>query len=128
MTWCSAACATPIPIGSFESPATHCEATTRRSRVPEIGVRLLLGASPWQIFRAVVGQGLRLATIGIAIGLVAAVGLTWTVSSLLFATSTTDPLVDATLSALLLAIAGTACYVPARRARRVDPMTALRSE
>ena len=75
-----------------------------------------------------IGQGLRLASIGVAIGLVAAAAATRLVQGLLFNTSTTEPLVYVSLSLLLLAMAAVACYVPARRAMRVDPMAALRSE
>jgi putative ABC transport system permease protein len=101
---------------------------TVTQRVPEIGVRLALGASPRQVFAQVIGQGLRLAVIGVVIGLLAAAGATTLVRGLLFNTSATDPLVYGSLAALLLAMAALACYVPARRAMRVDPMTALRSE
>ncbi len=101
---------------------------TVTQRVPEIGVRLALGASPGQVFTQVIGQGLRLAVIGIGLGLVAAAGATTLVQGLLFNTSATDPVVYVSLSLLLLAMAALACYVPARRAMRVDPMTALRSE
>ena len=101
---------------------------TVTQRVPEIGVRLALGASPRQVFAQVIGQGLRLAVIGVVLGLVAAAAATTLLRGLLFNTSATDPVVYVTLSALLLAMAGLACYVPARRAMRVDPMTALRSE
>ena len=101
---------------------------TVTARVPEIGVRLALGASPKQVFTQVIGQGARLAIIGIVLGLVAAAAATTAVRGLLFNTSTTEPVVYISLSALLLAIAVLACYVPARRAMRVDPMTALRSE
>jgi putative ABC transport system permease protein len=101
---------------------------TVAQRVPEIGVRLALGASPSQVFRQVIGQGVRLAVIGIVAGLGAAVAATALVRGLLFDTSATDPVIYASLSLLLLAIAALACYVPARRAMRVDPMTALRSE
>ncbi len=97
-------------------------------RVPEIGVRLALGASPGQVFRQVIGQGLRLAVIGVVVGLVAAAAATRLVQGLLFNTSATEPVIYLSLSALLLAMAVLACYVPARRAMRVDPMTALRSE
>ena len=97
-------------------------------RVPEIGVRLALGASPAQVFRQVIGHGLRLALAGVALGLIAATAATRLVQGLLFNTSATDPAVYLSLSALLVAIAVLACYVPARRAMRVDPMTALRSE
>jgi putative ABC transport system permease protein len=101
---------------------------TVTQRVPEIGVRLALGASPRQVFTQVVGQGLRLAVIGVVVGLVAAAAATTLVQGLLFNTSATDPLVYGSLAALLLVMAALACYVPARRAMRVDPMTALRSE
>lgn len=101
---------------------------TVAQRVPEIGVRLALGASPGQVFAQVIGQGLKLAVIGVVVGLVAAAAATTLVRGLLFNTSPTEPMVYASLSALLLAMAGVACYVPARRAMRVDPMAALRSE
>ena len=97
-------------------------------RVLEIGVRLALGASPGQVFRQVIGQGLRLAALGVLLGLVAAAAATRLVQGLLFNTSPTEPAIYLSLSALLLAMAVLACYVPARRAMRVDPMTALRSE
>lgn len=101
---------------------------TVTQRVPEIGVRLALGASPGRVFTQVIGQGLRLAAAGVALGLVAAAAATTLVSGLLFNTSATDPVVYASLAVLLLAMAALACYVPARRAMRIDPMTALRSE
>ena len=101
---------------------------TVTQRVPEIGVRLALGASPGQVFRQVIGQGLRLAVIGVVLGLVGGRRGDPLVQGLLFNTSATDPVVYLSLSALLLAMAVLACYVPARRAMRVDPMTALRSE
>jgi putative ABC transport system permease protein len=101
---------------------------TVTQRVPEIGVRLALGASPRRLFTQVIGQGLRLAIIGIVLGLAAAAAATTVVQGLLFNTSATEPLVYVSLSVLLLAIAVLACYVPARRAMRVDPMTALRNE
>jgi putative ABC transport system permease protein len=101
---------------------------TVTQRVPEIGVRLALGASPQQVFTQVIGQGIRLAAIGVVLGLLAAAAATTLVRGLLFNTSATDPVVYGSLAALLLAMAALACYVPARRAMRVDPMTALRSE
>ena len=101
---------------------------TVTQRVPEISVRLALGASPRQVFSQVIGQGLRLAMIGIVLGLAAAAAATTLLRGLLFNTSATDPMVYGSLAALLLAMAALACYVPARRAMRVDPMTALRSE
>jgi putative ABC transport system permease protein len=101
---------------------------TVTQRVPEIGVRLALGASPGQVFAQVIGHGLRLAVIGVVLGLVAAAAATRLLQGLLFNTNATDPVVYGSLAALLLAMAALACYVPARRAMRVDPMTALRSE
>jgi putative ABC transport system permease protein len=101
---------------------------TVAQRIPELGVRLALGANPWQVFSLVIGQGLRLAGLGVVLGLIAAFGATRLVSGLLFNTSTTDPVIYASLAVLLLTMAALACYVPARRAMRVDPMTALRSE
>ena len=97
-------------------------------RVPEIGVRLALGASPGQVFRQVIGQGLRLAVVGVVARLGRRRRGHPLVQGLLFNTSATEPAVYISLSALLLAMAVLACYVPARRAMRVDPMTALRSE
>ena len=101
---------------------------TVTQRVPEIGVRLALGASPRQVFAQVIGHGVKLALAGVAIGLIAAAGAATAARGLLFNTSTTEPLVYLSLSVLLLVMAALACYVPARRAMRVDPMTALRSE
>ena len=101
------------------------EAVARRR---ELGVRLALGANPWQVFSLVIGQGLRLAVVGVAIGLGVAVVATRLLRGMLFNTSATDPLIYASLALLLLTMAGVACYVPARRAMRVDPMRALRSE
>ncbi|HUQ86993.1 MAG TPA: ABC transporter permease [Vicinamibacterales bacterium] len=101
---------------------------TVTQRVPEIGVRLALGASPRQVFSQVIGQGLRLAVVGVVLGLITAAAAATLVRGLLFNTSATDPVVYASLSLLLLAMAGLACYVPARRAMRIDPMRALRSE
>jgi predicted permease len=97
-------------------------------RVPEIGVRLAVGASPFQVGRLVIGQGLRLAAIGVAAGWLVAVPATRAVTGLLFETSATDPAIYAGLAALLLTVAAVACYVPARRAMRVDPIAALRAE
>jgi putative ABC transport system permease protein len=101
---------------------------TVAQRVPEIGVRLALGASPTHVARLIVGQGLRLALLGIAIGVAGALGVARLLQGLLFSISATDPLVYASLIFLLFTIAAIACYVPARRAMRVDPMTALRAE
>jgi predicted permease len=99
---------------------------SRRTR--EIGVRLALGAGVRDILGMVLGQGLRTTLIGITIGLVGAFALTRTVQSLLFGVTTTDPLTFGAVIGLLTIAALLACYIPARRATRVDPMVALRYE
>jgi putative ABC transport system permease protein len=101
-------------------------AVARRTR--EIGVRMALGAGPRDIVRMVIGEGMRLVAIGLAAGLAAATALTWTLSSLLFGVGAGDPATFAAITALLLAVAFVATYVPARRAARVDPMLAIRCE
>jgi putative ABC transport system permease protein len=97
-------------------------------RVPEIGVRLALGATPGQVGRLVLGQGLALAAGGVALGLAGALAAARLVEGLLFSISATDPTLYALLALLLLGIAALACYMPTRRAMRVQPMTALRAE
>lgn len=97
-------------------------------RTAEMGVRLALGANPWQVCGLVMRQGLWLAAAGVVIGLVAAALATRGLASLLFDTSATDPGIYAMLAAGLLTVAAVACYVPARRAMRVDPMKALRAD
>jgi predicted permease len=98
---------------------------SRRTR--EIGVRVALGADSGDAVRMILGQGLRTIVIGVAFGIAGALILTRTVESLLFGVTATDPLTFASVTLLLAAAALLACYIPARRAARVDPMVALRS-
>lgn len=97
-------------------------------RTPEIGIRLALGARPQAILGMVVAQGLLLACVGITVGLGAAFGLTRLMRSLLYSVSPTDPKIFVLITVLLGFAGLLACYIPARRATRVDPMTALRYE
>ncbi len=99
---------------------------SRRTR--EIGVRVALGAASRDILSLVLGQGLRTILVGVAIGIAGSLALTRTVASLLFGVTPTDPLTFAGVTLLLSAAALLACYVPARRASKVDPMVALRHE
>ena len=95
-------------------------------RVHEIGIRMALGAGADDVLSLVLRQGLRLALLGIVLGLVGAAWLTGAMESLLFDVRPNDPLTFAIVSVLLLAVALTATYIPARRATKVDPMIALR--
>lgn len=99
---------------------------TQRTR--EIGIRMALGARRADVLKLVVMNGMKLAVVGLAIGLVASWALTRFISNLLFGVQPTDPLTFSVVSACLLAAALLACYLPARRATKVDPLEALRYE
>jgi putative ABC transport system permease protein len=99
---------------------------SRRTR--EIGVRVALGARSGDVLRMVLRQGLRTIFVGVALGIVGSLALTRTMQSLLFGVTATDPLTFAAVTLLLIGAALLACYIPARRATRVDPLIALRYE
>jgi putative ABC transport system permease protein len=94
----------------------------------QIGIRVALGAQRRHVFALIVGQGMILAMCGVVVGLGAAFGLTRLMSSLLFGVEPTDLWTFSGVALLLLGVAGLACYLPARRATKVDPMVALRCE
>jgi ABC-type antimicrobial peptide transport system permease subunit len=95
-------------------------------RAHEIGIRLALGAQKSHVLKIVLGQGARLALLGVVIGLAAAAGLTRLMSTILYGVSPTDPLTFSAVAMVLTLVALVACYIPARRAMRVDPIVALR--
>jgi putative ABC transport system permease protein len=95
-------------------------------RTQEIGVRMALGAKPGDVLRLILRQGLTTTIVGVGIGVAGSFAIARSIQSLLFGVTSTDPLTFVAVAASLTAVAGLACYVPARRATKVDPMLALR--
>ena len=103
-------------------------AYTVSQRTQEIGLRMAIGAQRGDVLRLVVGGGMKLAIAGVAIGIACALGLARLVATMLYEVTPFDPASYSATALVLLAVAALACYVPARRAMRVDPIVALRQE
>ena len=103
-------------------------AYTVSQRTHEIGIRVALGAQSFDVLKLIVRQGMTLALIGIALGVIGSAALTRLIKGLLFGVGTIDPLTFVLIALLLAVIALLACWIPARRATRVNPLSALRQE
>jgi ABC-type antimicrobial peptide transport system permease subunit len=97
-------------------------------RTREIGVRMALGAAPRDVLRMVLDEGFRLVFAGVALGILFALAVTRLLTTMLYGVTAADPLIFSSVIAVLVVVSLSACYIPARRAMRVDPIVALRYE
>ena len=126
MLWLAAFALVAVALASIGIYGVIAHGVVARTR--ELGIRMALGARRGEVIAGVLGQGLRLTAIGLVVGLTAAVGLTRFMQALLYEVSATDPRTYLAVAASVLAMAAAACYLPARRASRVDPAITLRHE
>jgi ABC-type antimicrobial peptide transport system permease subunit len=97
-------------------------------RTQEIGVRIALGASGKDVLRMILGEGMRITLVGVVVGIAAALGLTRLITKMIYGVGAMNPIIFGGVAILLTGVALLACYIPARRAMRVDPIAALRYE
>jgi putative ABC transport system permease protein len=113
-------------LGTIGLYGTIAYSITRKTH--EIGIRLALGAKPRDVLRMVLGKGLQLTLVGVFIGILAALAVMRLIATMIYGVTPTDPMTFAGVAIFLMPVALFACYIPARRATRVDPMVALRHE